>query len=68
MPDQTTPRPDFRELVRDRLTRPPLVRRDADSVLEEIAAQMEDAWREALAGGTSKEQAQAAAEFPSRWA
>jgi len=49
--------PDFNRLVRDRLTLPALARRDTDSVIDEVAAQMEDCYRDARARGVTEDEA-----------
>jgi putative ABC transport system permease protein len=53
--------PDWTRLVRERLALRPLAGGREDSVVEEIAAQLEDAWRDALARGSSEEAARAEA-------
>jgi putative ABC transport system permease protein len=49
--------PDWVRLVRERLALQPLARSLEDSVVEEIAAQLEDCWRDARARGASEEAA-----------
>jgi putative ABC transport system permease protein len=53
--------PDWIHLVRERLALEALARGLEDSVIEEIAAQLEDCWRDALARGASEEAARAEA-------
>jgi hypothetical protein len=53
--------PDWIRLVRERLALQPLAHGLEDSVVEEIAAQLEDAWRDARARGAGEETARAEA-------
>jgi putative ABC transport system permease protein len=49
--------PDFRAIVRQRLTLPPMKRHREEKIVEEVAGQLADLYREALAAGMSYEDA-----------
>jgi putative ABC transport system permease protein len=58
--------PDFKRLVRERLVLPPMKGRRDEKIIEEVAGQLADFYRQALAAGRSEEDAlsHALAEIP----